>query len=841
MKISTAGIIRGIINPIIATIHQEINGEFSCFVSIPISDSLAEYFEIDAIIYLVDADGSEQQFRLQKPERTLSELTAFGWHVSQDLANDIIMNRYWANESGADVWTELLQAGISETRFSGTADIGTVNSMRVVRKSVLEAILGDDGFVSRFGGEINRDNFDIDMLVQQGENRDYRIIYKKNLTGLQITNDSSTVVNRIIPTYLNENNAAVLLPENYIDSALIGNTAIPHAKAIHYGDIKVGEEVDSVILYPTTADAQAEVRARVAALYAAGVDLPLLTVEIGFIQLRNTLEYADYSALEIVQLGDTIGAIYENYSWTSRVVSYDWDTLLQKYNNIILGTVRPSASDMSASISANAIAAAQESLRQRTVELTGAIASAQTTADGKNTVYYSATTPAGGIYAENDIWFDTDNGNKMYLYDGSVWSPAQFGENAIADLSITNSKIKNATIESAKIASIDAGKITTGTLNADIVNVINLNAASITTGQLSGLRIAAGAITTDKISATGISADKITSGLLSSNDGRTYFDLDNSEIKETGYRDILKPVTTTDIYYGGLSTLNGAEVVDSYSMRTLYYPASAGTVFNATGTIYTVSYFFYNVNKTLISHTPFQTANAPANTKFVRLRITNGGALATAWQGSVNGVLTSTIQVTVTMSPTKPFELSVDSVRQIYVSDNGALVTSIYDINEDGVVNEDDLEIVRAYVLNTVDRPTWLAKYPKMDVNRDGAVNSTDYSILRDYYLSLNVLPEDFTDAIYQNSWVTNSPSHYAAGYRLFGKKVMLRGLVKGGTIGTTIFTLPANMRPSKQMFISTIANNAFAVAEINPDGTVRTRVGSNAYFSLDGISFELN
>ena len=44
MKISTAGIIRGIINPIIATIHQEINGEFSCFVSIPISDSLAEYF-----------------------------------------------------------------------------------------------------------------------------------------------------------------------------------------------------------------------------------------------------------------------------------------------------------------------------------------------------------------------------------------------------------------------------------------------------------------------------------------------------------------------------------------------------------------------------------------------------------------------------------------------------------------------------------------------------------------------------------------------------------------------------------------------------------------------------
>ena len=85
---------------------------------------------------------------------------------------------------------------------------------------------------------------------------------KKNLTGLHITDDASTIVNRIVPTFLNASDAAVLLPETYIDSVRIGDTAVPHVRSIHYGDIKVGEEVDGVVPYPTLASAYSEVRDR---------------------------------------------------------------------------------------------------------------------------------------------------------------------------------------------------------------------------------------------------------------------------------------------------------------------------------------------------------------------------------------------------------------------------------------------------------------------------------------------------------------------------------------------------------------------------------------------------
>ena len=84
---------------------------------------------------------------------------------------------------------------------------------------------------------------------------------------------------------------------------------------------------------------------------------------------------------------------------------------------------------------------------------------AQASADGKNTIYYRTTQPSGGSYKNGDTWFDTDDGYKMYVFDGTAWIDSAFGNNAIA--------------------SVDAGKVTTGFLNA-----ARISANSIATNQL---------------------------------------------------------------------------------------------------------------------------------------------------------------------------------------------------------------------------------------------------------------------------------------------------------------------------------------------------------------------
>lgn len=106
-------------------------------------------------------------------------------------------------------------------------------------------------------------------------------------------------------------------------------------------------------------------------------------------------------------------------------------------------------------------------------------------ANGKNTLYYSATAPTGGEYKVNDTWFDTSNDYQIHTWDGSAWVGFQLGEDAIADLSITNAKIANGTIQSAKISGIDAGKITTGYLDA-----ARIQAGSLSIGKTSGLQTA---------------------------------------------------------------------------------------------------------------------------------------------------------------------------------------------------------------------------------------------------------------------------------------------------------------------------------------------------------------
>lgn len=56
-------------------------------------------------------------------------------------------------------------------------------------------------------------------------------------------------------------------------------------------------------------------------------------------------------------------------------------------------------------------------------------ANAQATADGKIDTFYQPSPPAGSL---GDLWFDTDDGNKLYRHNGSSWVVSQDGAIATA-------------------------------------------------------------------------------------------------------------------------------------------------------------------------------------------------------------------------------------------------------------------------------------------------------------------------------------------------------------------------------------------------------------------------
>lgn len=91
----------------------------------------------------------------------------------------------------------------------------------------------------------------------------------------------------------------------------------------------------------------------------------------------------------------------------------------------------------------------------------------------------------------------------------------------------------------------------------------------------------------------------------------------------------------------------------------------------------------------------------------------------------------------------------------------------------------------------------------------------------------------------FAGTWVNFGSTFEPALYwKDYAGIVHLGGLVKLGTIGTTIFTLPAGYRPQYTLTFAVYSNNAFGYCQVNPDGTVVASGGSNLSFSLAGITF---
>lgn len=186
------------------------------------------------------------------------------------------------------------------------------------------------------------------------------------------------------------------------------------------------------------------------------------------------------------------------------------------------------------------------------VDLTAIDYTARASADGKNTVYRQDYEPTGGTYVLGDVWFDTDDSNKIYRYStattATVTNKALSGNIATLTVSaphtfvvgetITVSGVDatfngsytvtatptSLTVRYAKTAStvsstpsggtitntagwkgfqlgdgallnISANKITAGTIDASVITVSNLDAGNITTGTLTGRTISGGSIT----------------------------------------------------------------------------------------------------------------------------------------------------------------------------------------------------------------------------------------------------------------------------------------------------------------------------------------------------------
>lgn len=299
---------------IMAEINQELNGDYSLELEYPVVSRKAQYLEEFNII---KADG--QLFRIYKVERIqekISKIKVWARHIFYDLA-------FYFIESA-----KVLNANMKEA-LEGTMppELQGLFSFNVLEENIapfavkeINAVDAIFRLIEVYGGELHRDNFDVEIKDSIGESNGVLVKYGKNIKGMRVIEDTSELATRIYAIGSN----SLLLPERYIE---------------------VEGERAKLLLYPITKRVEFKkckdvesLRAR-AEEYAEKAANPKIFITIDFMELSKTEEYKNYNHLTQVAVGDFVKVSNEKIAVTTdlRVIKKRTDLINHINTKIELG------------------------------------------------------------------------------------------------------------------------------------------------------------------------------------------------------------------------------------------------------------------------------------------------------------------------------------------------------------------------------------------------------------------------------------------------------------------------------------------------------------------------
>lgn len=109
------------------------------------------------------------------------------------------------------------------------------------------------------------------------------------------------------------------------------------------------------------------------------------------------------------------------------------------------------------------------------------------------------------------------------------------------------------------------------------------------------------------------------------------------------------------------------------------------------------------------------------------------------------------------------------------------------------------------------------------------------------YWMTYTNASQASSSLTLQNGWQNFGSGLENANYYLYGSRVWLGGVLKTGTLNTTIFTLPAVARPDSLVTLSAMAGYPFQANSLNiqTDGQVKLTNGPTTILYLHGLSFQ--
>ena len=323
-----------VIIPTKAKIHKEDNGAYYLDL-----ETGLDYINdlVQGKIIVAPTPTGEQAFRISNATATRKKLTAKCYHVFYDSENYLIQDSYVVDKNCNDALDHLNSATSDLSPFKTLSDVNDTNSYRCVRKSLYEAI---NTVLDRWGGHLVRNNFNIQIRENIGQDNGVTVQYAKNLKNITCETNWDNVVTKLLPV----GKDGFLL--NSIDETanlyIISNNQyeIPFTKTVSFEqdinqeDYETEEEYQQALLN----DLQNQ-----AINYININDIPQVNYT-----LKANLE-------KITDIGDIVEVIDERLGINiiTNVIAYDYDCILEKYTEIEFGNFTQKLSGLMNTISNN--------------------------------------------------------------------------------------------------------------------------------------------------------------------------------------------------------------------------------------------------------------------------------------------------------------------------------------------------------------------------------------------------------------------------------------------------------------------------------------------------------
>jgi phage minor structural protein len=315
-------------------VSEERNGPYELEMEYPTTGIHYSDIQLFRIIFAVPADGkSGQPFEIYEISRPLNGVvTVRAWHLSYRL-NKIVVKPFTAASCSAAL-TGLKNNSTTTNPFTFGTDKNVSANFTVKTPTECRGLLGGQAgsILDVFGkGDYEFDKFQVYLYTNRGADNGVTIRYGKNLTDLDAEIGMDTVYTGIVPYYYNEDTADLVTINGLI---LWGD---------HRSDYPVDmvKPVDLSDKWEESAPTKAQLLAAAQSYMDSNPGWELNTnLKVSFVALADTVEYKNVSALQRVNLCDTVTIIHEGLgvSATAKVVKTEYNVLLERYDSIELGT-----------------------------------------------------------------------------------------------------------------------------------------------------------------------------------------------------------------------------------------------------------------------------------------------------------------------------------------------------------------------------------------------------------------------------------------------------------------------------------------------------------------------